>query len=99
MPLSKTVRTGLRVAAVLLAGVAPSYMSRAENAAAGAPAAGRLDPAESEGAFRHLRALQDIAAANGSNRAAGTPGYDRSAGYVAEKLKAAGYVVRLEEFE
>ena len=95
----KTVRASLHVAAVLLAAVAPSYNLRAENAAAAAPAAGRLDPAESEGAFRHLRALQDIATANGGNRAAGTPGYDRSADYVAEKLRAAGYVVRLEEFE
>jgi len=89
----------LCIAAVLLATVAPIYISRAENAATGAPAAGRPDPAESEGAFRHLRALQDIATANGGNRAAGTPGYDRSADYVAEKLRAAGYVVRLEEFE
>jgi len=86
----------LCIAAVLLATVAPIYISRAENAATGAPAAGRPDPAESEGAFRHLRALQDIATANGGNRAAGTPGYDRSADYVAEKLRAAGYVVRLE---
>ncbi len=99
MPLSKTVRANLRIAAVLLAAVAPSRISRADNAATGAPAAGRLDAVESEGAFRHLQALQDIATANGGNRAAGTPGYDRSADYVAEKLRAAGYVVRLEEFE
>ena len=58
-----------------------------------------LDAAAGEGAFRHLRALQDIAVANGGNRAAGTPGYDRSAEYVTERLKAVGYVVRLEEFE
>jgi Zn-dependent M28 family amino/carboxypeptidase len=51
------------------------------------------------GAFRHLEALQEIAAANDGTRASGTPGYDRSADYVAGKLKAAGYVVRFEEFE
>jgi hypothetical protein len=34
-----------------------------------------------------------------ANRAAGTPGYDRSAEYVAERLKEAGYIVRFEEFE
>jgi aminopeptidase Y len=43
--------------------------------------------------------LQDIASANGGNRAAGTPGYDHSVAYVAERLRAAGYAVRLEEFE
>jgi Zn-dependent M28 family amino/carboxypeptidase len=36
---------------------------------------------------------------SGGNRAAGTPGYDRSAEYVAERLKEAGYLVQLEEFE
>jgi Zn-dependent M28 family amino/carboxypeptidase len=52
-----------------------------------------------EGAFTHLQALQAVAAASGGNRAAGTPGFDRSVGYVAGRLKAAGYDVRLEEFE
>jgi Zn-dependent M28 family amino/carboxypeptidase len=59
----------------------------------GLPATGgQADP------FRHVQALQDIATANGGNRAAGTPGYDRSAEYVAEQLRAAGYTVRFEEF-
>jgi Zn-dependent M28 family amino/carboxypeptidase len=46
----------------------------------------------------HLRAFLDIAAAHGGNRAAGTAGYDRSADYVAARLREAGYAVRLEEF-
>ena len=54
----------------------------------GAFAADLLDAAASEGAFRHLRALQDIASVSGGNRAAGTPGYDRSAEYVADQLRA-----------
>jgi Zn-dependent M28 family amino/carboxypeptidase len=41
----------------------------------------------------------ELVIANGGNRAAGTPGYDGSAEYVADRLKEAGYVVRLEEFE
>ena len=59
---------------------------------------GGVATAATEGAFRHLQALQDIATANGGNRAAGTPGFDRSAEYVAEQLRAAGYAVRFEEF-
>jgi Zn-dependent M28 family amino/carboxypeptidase len=51
-----------------------------------------------DGAFAHVRALHEIATANGGNRAAGTPGYDRSADYVAERLRDAGYIVRFEEF-
>jgi Zn-dependent M28 family amino/carboxypeptidase len=48
--------------------------------------------------FRHMQALQNIATANRGNRAAGTAGYDRSAEYVADRLRAAGYTVRFEEF-
>ena len=40
-----------------------------------------------------LGRLQAIADANGGNRAAGTPGYDASADFVAGELEAAGYVV------
>ncbi|WP_150309273.1 M20/M25/M40 family metallo-hydrolase [Planctomonas psychrotolerans] len=39
----------------------------------------------------HLDALQRIADANGGNRAAGTSGYEESARYVEEQLRAAGY--------
>jgi aminopeptidase Y len=72
-------------------------MTRADAIVGRPPASGLLTA--DEGAFRHLQALQDIAAASGGNRAAGTVGYDQSAQYVAERLKEAGYAVRFEEFE
>jgi Zn-dependent M28 family amino/carboxypeptidase len=65
---------------------------------AGACLAAGLSEVRSEGAFAHIQALQEIATANGGNRAAGTNGYDRSADYVAERLREVGYVVRVEEF-
>jgi hypothetical protein len=40
-----------------------------------------------------LSALQRIADRNGGTRAAGTPGYDQSADYVAARMKAAGWTV------
>src|SRR5882724_1771262 len=95
---SNSVRTSLSVgvAAVLL--VAPvGRMARADAIVGRPPASGLLSP--TAGTFRHLQALQDIAAASGGNRAAGTVGYDQSAQYVAERLKEAGYAVRFEEFE
>jgi Zn-dependent M28 family amino/carboxypeptidase len=98
MSSSMIVRESWRIAAVVVAAVALGRIAGAENIAAPSPVV-RLDPGPGQGAFRHLRALQDIAVANGGNRAAGTPGYDRSAEYVAERLKDAGYVVRFEEFE
>src|SRR5271170_1558072 len=98
MSLSKTSPASLSIAAVLVATVPLGGIASADNIAGALPAV-RLEPGAGEGAFRHLRALQDIAFANGGNRAAGTPGYDRSAEYVAERLREAGYTVRLEEFE
>jgi Zn-dependent M28 family amino/carboxypeptidase len=50
------------------------------------------------GIQEHLAALQAIANRNGGTRLAGTPGFDASARYVARRLRAAGYRVRLQEF-
>lgn len=46
---------------------------------------------KSRGMMDHLKALQDIAGANGGNRASGSSGYEESARYVEEQLRAAGY--------
>jgi hypothetical protein len=84
--LSKTLHASwsIGLAAALVAAIPPG-IARAENIVGGAFASHLLDAAASEGAFRHLRALQDIASDSGGNRAAGTLGYDRSAEYVAER--------------
>jgi hypothetical protein len=73
--LSKTFRASwsIGLAAALVTAVAPGRMARAENIVGGAFAPHLLDAAASEGAFRHLRALQDIASVSGGNRAAGHP--------------------------
>ncbi len=47
----------------------------------------------------HLREFQAIAERNGGTRASGTPGYDRSAQYVAGRLRAAGYRVTTQKFD
>jgi Zn-dependent M28 family amino/carboxypeptidase len=49
------------------------------------------------GIREHLSALQEIADRNGGNRFAGTAGYDASARYVAQRMRAAGYRVRFQE--
>jgi Zn-dependent M28 family amino/carboxypeptidase len=94
-----SVRTSLSVGLAALLVAAVGDMARADAIVGRPPASGLLNPTAGEGTFRHLQALQDIAAASGGNRAAGTVGYDRSAQYVAERLKEAGYAVRFEEFE
>jgi Zn-dependent M28 family amino/carboxypeptidase len=92
----KSVHTMLMTSlSVALVAMQPSGVAAAE----AGNAVGLHDTAPGEGAFQHLRALQDIASANGGNRAAGTAGYDRSAEYVAEKLREAGYAVRFEAFD
>jgi Zn-dependent M28 family amino/carboxypeptidase len=47
----------------------------------------------------HQRALQDIADRSGGDRFAGRIGYDRSAQYVYDTLRRAGYKPRFQEFE
>ena len=84
---------------IALVAAQPSGIAGVETIVGNSSAVGLRDGAAGEGAFLHLRALQDIASRNGGNRAAGTAGYDRSAEYVAEKLKGAGYAVRFEEFD
>lgn len=60
-----------------------------------------LDPQDVSlaGVDEHLAALQAIADANGGTRAVGTPGYDASVDYVADRLQEAGYDVRLDPFD
>jgi Zn-dependent M28 family amino/carboxypeptidase len=50
------------------------------------------------GILRHLVAFQAIASLNGGNRASGSPGYDRSADYVATLMHLAGYRVTRQAF-
>jgi Zn-dependent M28 family amino/carboxypeptidase len=52
-----------------------------------------------DGVRAHQAALQAIAEANGGIRTSGTPGYDRSADYIAEQMTAAGYLVTRQEFQ
>jgi Zn-dependent M28 family amino/carboxypeptidase len=72
-----------------------------------APAASAIDKVKTgklrkgvtvDGILEHQRAFQDIAIANDGNRAATTPGYEGSVGYVANRLRRAGYRVTLDPF-
>lgn len=58
-----------------------------------------LNCVSADGVLQHLEALQDIADANGGNRAAGSSGDDATVAYLKQKLTKAGYSVREQEFE
>jgi Zn-dependent M28 family amino/carboxypeptidase len=51
------------------------------------------------GVREHQQALQDIADDNGGTRVSGSPGYDQSVDYVADRLTAAGWIVTRQAFE
>ncbi|GFJ94868.1 aminopeptidase [Phytohabitans rumicis] len=51
------------------------------------------------GVLRHLVALQAFASLNGGTRASGSPGFDRSADYVATLMRLAGYRVTRQPFQ
>jgi Zn-dependent M28 family amino/carboxypeptidase len=52
-----------------------------------------------EGVREHQAAFQAIADANNGLRTSGTPGYDASVTYVADKLSAAGFDVTVQPFQ
>ncbi|MET3949859.1 aminopeptidase S [Arthrobacter sp. UYEF36] len=58
---------------------------------AGVDARAVLEEFQGRGMVKHLEALQRIADDNGGNRASGTSGFEESARYVEEQLRAAGY--------
>lgn len=53
---------------------------------------------ESQNVMNHLKELQKIASTNNGNRSAGTTGHELSANYVAQKLLAANFEVKLVPF-
>ncbi|WP_374271137.1 M28 family peptidase [Actinoplanes sp. M2I2] len=86
---------GAAAAAVLLGGFVAAGPAQASGNG------GAKDPAKAvtlAGVLRHLVAFQAIASLNGDTRASGTPGYKRSADYVATLMRAAGYKVTRQPF-
>ena len=86
---------------------ATTALAAALVAAAGTPATAAPNPnsvakltnaVTLDGVMSHLEAFQEIADANGGNRAAGQSGYDESVAYVVEQLEAAGYDPVVQEF-
>ena len=91
----RSYRTAL-VAAI----VAASALSPAVHAAPSNNNSEKLRAAVTpEGIRRHLAAFDAIATTAGGNRFAGTVGHDRSADYVADQLRAAGYTPTFQEFQ
>lgn len=78
--------------ALSLTGIAPV------DADVGVDSTALRDAVTVDGIVEHLEAFQAIADANGGTRASGTPGYDASAAYVADRLEAAGYSVTVQDF-
>ena len=58
-----------------------------------------LDCVTVDGILEHQQAFQEIADANGDNRASGSEGYDQSLAYVEDRLEAAGYLTTRQEFD
>jgi Zn-dependent M28 family amino/carboxypeptidase len=95
---AESVLGALAVAgSVLLA--APAAATPAQHADCAASPGALAECVTLDGVREHMRTFQDIADAHGGNRAAGTPGYDASAEYVADRARAAGLAVSMQEFE
>lgn len=79
-------------------GAAGAGPARAGSPAATAFAAGLSQRVTADAMIAHLGRLQEIADRHGGNRAVGTPGYDASLDYVADKLRRKGFEVTTPEF-
>ncbi|MFD9336476.1 M28 family metallopeptidase [Streptomyces sp. NPDC060028] len=105
MPAIRHRRRSIPALAALAAAVAAPVLLTATAAPASAhPRESRLakelvEGVTARGAYRHLAKFQQIADANGGNRAAGTPGHAASAAYVHDTLKKAGYQVSYQDFD
>ncbi|MDP9168452.1 MAG: M28 family metallopeptidase [Actinomycetota bacterium] len=105
---SRTVLAALTVVVVAtgVGGCAKDSAQRAPSASPAAPpapaadfAAQLKDRVTADAMLAHLKKLQDIADANGGNRALGTRGYDASADYVAQALRDKGFDVQTADFD
>jgi Zn-dependent M28 family amino/carboxypeptidase len=99
-------RLGAALASVALVTAAAGFSATTAGAAPAACAtrinnttAQLLECVEVEGVRAHQQAFQHIADANGSTRVSGSPGYDQSVDYVADRLRAAGWAVTLQPFQ
>lgn len=110
--MDRSRKTARRTVALAAAGATALALTIAPAAAANAAKGGvscdnrnnntvakLLDCVNAEGVMEHLEAFQEIADANGGNRAADTPGYEASVDYVVETLEAAGWEVSIDEFD
>jgi Zn-dependent M28 family amino/carboxypeptidase len=98
-----TVLTVVVVAMALVAGCGGKPAPKATPSTASTPAAdfaGQLrQKLTADAMMVHLTKLQEIADANGGNRALGSPGYDASVDYVAKTLRDNGFDVKTDDFE
>jgi len=107
------VRKSLAVLTVVVAAVALGGCSREMRPQQAQPTSVETTPATpatdfasalqkrvtADAMMAHLTKLQEIADANGGNRALGTPGYDASVDYVANALRGKGFDVQTPDFE
>lgn len=78
---------------------APSSTPAAVSGPAADFAANLRELVKADAMMGHMAKLQEIADANGGNRALGTKGYDASVDYVANALRDKGFDVQTPEFE
>lgn len=109
--MNRSRSSGKRALALTAAGAAALALAIAPAAAATAAPAAKCDNRNNntvskllecvtaDGALEHLQAFQEIATANGGNRAADTAGYEASVDYVFDTLTAAGWEVSIDEFD
>ncbi|MFC6884847.1 MULTISPECIES: M28 family peptidase [Actinomadura] len=92
--LSRRTAAFAGIAGLLLATAAPPGASAAPRTGDRWLADALQRSVNGDSAFRHVRAWQRAADTSGGTRATGTPGFAKSARYLTDRLRRAGYTVR-----
>jgi Zn-dependent M28 family amino/carboxypeptidase len=92
------VLTTLALVAALVACSSQQPVQRKTAPAAADYAQSIRQKVSTEALFGHLEKLQQIADANGGNRAVGSPGYDASVDYIVNTLRDKGFDVQTPQF-
>ncbi|CRK57148.1 Aminopeptidase Y (Arg, Lys, Leu preference) [Alloactinosynnema sp. L-07] len=91
-------RIAVTAAALILVPLSPALSAQAEPDVRGGLAEKLVRKVTIGAVHRHLIAFQRIADRNGGNRADPSPGARESLDYVAERVRAAGFEVTIQEF-
>lgn len=99
VPMATSALAGLALATAVAVPASAAGGGHGGGHGGGTPPPDLAETVTGEAVYEHLEGLAEVAAANGGNRAVGTPGYEAGAAYVEQVLRDAGYEPERQYFD